>query len=53
MFELSSSRLFVVQGCSTLSRDQQPQVPKDDKGGSSATVQPGAYRRRPLGTARV
>ena len=32
--------LFVVQGCSTLSRDQQPQVPKDDKGGSSATVQP-------------
>ena len=53
--------LFVVQGCSTLSRDQQPQVPpsqagavttpgsdrsakieshKDDKSGSSATVQP-------------
>ena len=55
--------LFVVQGCSTLSRDQQPQVPsldsqagavttpgsdrsaktephKDDKGGSTATVQP-------------
>ena len=27
--------LFVVQGCSTLSRDQQPQVPP-----SSATVQP-------------
>ena len=46
--------LFVVQGCSTLSRDQQPQVPPFDSqagavntpgsdrsaGGSSATVQP-------------
>lgn len=40
--------LFVVQGCSTLSRDQQPQVPPSQAGavttpgidGSSATVQP-------------
>jgi rare lipoprotein A (peptidoglycan hydrolase) len=35
--------LFVVQGCSTLSRDQQPQVPPavtTPSDGSSATVQP-------------
>jgi rare lipoprotein A len=36
--------LFVVQGCSTLSRDQQPQVPPavttPGSDGSSATVQP-------------